>query len=50
MINEKEYTLDRYYRLKDLRIMLQPEGNMYGTVVQSNDYFPFGMVYPDNYD
>ena len=37
------------YHLKDhlgnVRIVLQPGGNMYGTVVQSNDYFPFGMAY-----
>ncbi len=37
------------YHLKDhlgnVRIALQPGGNMYGTVVQSNDYFPFGMAY-----
>ena len=37
------------YHLKDhlgnVRIVLQPSGNMYGTVVQSNDYFPFGMAY-----
>ena len=37
------------YHLKDhlgnVRIVLKPGGNMYGTVVQSNDYFPFGMAY-----
>ncbi len=37
------------YHLKDhlgnVRIVLRPGGNMYGTVVQSNDYFPFGMAY-----
>ena len=37
------------YHLKDhlgnVRIELRPGGNMYGTVVQSNDYFPFGMAY-----
>ena len=31
--------------LGNVRIVLQPGGNMYGTVVQSNDYFPFGMAY-----
>ena len=46
---EKESTIATYNHLKDhlgnLRIVLQPGVNMYGTVVQSNDYFPFGMAY-----
>ncbi|MDP3443564.1 MAG: hypothetical protein Q8T08_11960, partial [Ignavibacteria bacterium] len=45
---KKDSTLHYGYNLKALfgnvRIVLQPGGNTYGTVVQSNDYFPFRMA------